>query len=67
MVNFKLGQTNVKMNSSACHERVIKKKSESPRGFESMNAQTPGEGGGGALYPLELLSYGELMESEAIY
>ena len=34
MVNFKLGETNVKMKQSACHERGTKpKKYESPIGF----------------------------------
>ena len=34
MVNFKLGETNVKMKWSACHEHKTKKKSESLTGFE---------------------------------
>ena len=41
MVNFKLGESNVKMKS-ACHERRTKKKSESPTGFEPMTSQTLG-------------------------
>ena len=41
MVNFKLGESNVKMKS-ACHERRTKKKSESPRGFKPMTSQTLG-------------------------
>ena len=42
MVNFKLGETNVQMKWSACHERGTKKKSESLTGFEPMTSQTPG-------------------------
>ena len=42
MVNFKLGETNVKMKLSACHERGTKKKFKSPTGFEPMTSQTPG-------------------------
>ena len=36
MVNFKLGETNVKMNLSACYERGTKKKSEFLTGFKAM-------------------------------
>ena len=60
MVNFKLGETNVKMNLSACYESGTKKKSEFPTGFEPMTSQTPGR--------LSIhLSYGELMKCEAMY
>ena len=48
------------MKWSACHERGTKKKSESPTEFDPMASQTPG---GRSVH----LSYGELMESEAIY
>ena len=48
------------MKYSACHDRGKKKKSESPTGFEPMTSQTPG---GRSNH----LSYGDLMESEAIY
>ena len=41
MVNFKLGESNVKVKS-ACHEHGTKKESESPTGFEPMTSQTPG-------------------------
>ena len=36
MVNFKLGETNVKTKWSEFHERGTKKKSESPTGFEPL-------------------------------
>ena len=36
MVNFKLGETNVKTKWSEFHERETKKKSESPTGFEPL-------------------------------
>jgi len=52
MVNFKLGETNVKTKLSACHERGIKKKSEYPTGFAPMTSRA------GAL---TTLSYGELL------
>ena len=42
VLNFKLGETNLKMKWSAWHERGTKKKSESPTGFEALTAQTPG-------------------------
>ena len=42
MVNFKLGETNVKMKWSACHEGRTKKKSESLTGFQPMTSQTLG-------------------------
>ena len=39
MVDLKLGETKVKMKSSACHERGAKKKAESsPTGFEPMTS-----------------------------
>ena len=60
MVNFMLGETNVKMKWSKCLEHGTKKKSESPTGFEPMTSKTPG---GRSIH----LSYEELMESEAIY
>ena len=60
MVNFKLGEKDVKMKWSACHERGTKKKSESPTGLEPMTSQTLG---GRSIH----LSYGELMKREAIY
>ena len=47
------------MKRSACHERGTKKISETAKGFEPMTSQTPG---GCSIH----LSYGELMESEAI-
>ena len=50
----------MKMKYSACHESGKKKKSKSPTGFEPMTSQTPG---GRSNH----LSYGDLMESEAIY
>ena len=56
MVNLKLGETNVKMKWSACHERGTKKK----KVLEPMTSRIPG---GRSIH----LSYGELMESEAIY
>ena len=56
MVNLKLGETNVKMKWSACHERGTKKK----KVLEPITSRTPG---GRSIH----LSYGELMESEAIY
>ena len=60
MVNFKLGETNVKMNLSACYESGTKKKSEFPTGFEPMTSQTPGRR---SIH----LSYGELMKCEVMY
>ena len=60
MVNFKLGETNVKMNLSACYERGTKKKSEFLTGFKAMTPQTSG------VRSIHF-SYGELTESEAIY
>ena len=58
---FKDVQYLVKMKLSACHERRTKKKSEFPTGFaEPVTSQTPG---GRSIH----LSFGELMESEAIY
>ena len=42
MVNFKLGETNVKMKWLACHEHGTKKNSKSSTGFEPMTSQTPG-------------------------
>ena len=60
-MDLKLGETNVKMKSSACHERGAKKKSESsPTGFEPMTSQIPS---GRSIH----LSYGELKVSEASY
>ena len=50
MVNFKLGETNVKMNLSACYERGTKKKIWIPdriRTYDLPNTER-------ALYPLEL-------------
>ena len=39
MVDLKLGETKVKMKSSACHKRGAKKKAESsPTGFEPMTS-----------------------------
>ena len=55
-----LSETNVKLNQSACLERGTINKSEPPTGFEPITSQTPG---GRSIH----LSYGELMDSEAIY
>ena len=63
MVNFKLGETNVKMKWSACHKRGTKKESDRvPNRIRTYDLpiQTPG---GRSIH----LSYGELMESETIY
>ena len=53
MVNFKLGETNVKMKWSPFHEHGTKKKCKSPTGFEPTTSQTPGR-------PSIPLSYREL-------
>ena len=48
MANFKLGETNVKMNYSACHERGTKKKiADRIRTYDLSNTRWE-------LYPLEL-------------
>ena len=47
MVNFKLGETNVKVKWLACHERGTIKKSDRIRTYDLPNT-------GRALYPLEL-------------
>ena len=60
MVNFKLDETNVKMNSSTCYGVGQRKNLNSRQEFEPMTSQTPG---GRFIH----LSYGELRESEAIY
>ena len=56
----RLHETNTKIKWSASHERGTKKKSVSLTGFKPMTTQTLGER---SIH----LSYGELLESEAIY
>ena len=55
-----VGKQKQNVQKPKCHERGEKKKFESPLGFEPMTSQTLG---GHSIH----LSYGELMESEAIY
>ena len=55
-----VAHAHAKKTPVACHKDGAKKKSESLTGFEPMTSQTPG---GLSIH----LSYGELMESEAIY
>ena len=58
-VSWKNERYSILAENEAFHERGTNEKSEFPTGFEPITSQTPG---GRSIH----LSYGELMESEAI-
>ena len=63
MVNFKLGETNVKMKWSACHKRGTKKESDRVPGRIRTYDLPIQTSGGRSIH----LSYAALMKSEVIY